>query len=475
MGEANRNRQKITMGLSARLLVLTVVFVMLAEVTIYAPSISRFRKVFLEEQIARARIALLALEAGEGGRVGPELEMELLLHAGAYGIALTRPKKKMLLLGGRMPPKVDLTVDLRRMVFPAWLVDAFITLAQSENRIMRVIAEGPEGSGSTIEVILDETPMRQAMIAFSGRILTLSILISLFTAGLVFFSLQWLMVRPILQITDNIMRFRAGPEDDAPVMPPTRRTDEIGLVQRELATMQQELRAALRQKARLATLGAAMAKINHDLRNTLATAMLASDGLADIDDPEVKRLTPRLYSAIDRAVSLCSQTLNFVQDAKTALRPTQFRLGELVAEVESRLKHDHAATNGLHQIVGDGLDQDVVADRDHLLRVLNNLALNAAQAGAGTLRIDARRQQGRLLIDVADDGPGLAQKARDRLFQPFAGSARKGGTGLGLVIARDIVHAHGGDLTLVRSGEDGTTFRIDLPVRPPAPTTETVP
>ena len=64
---------------------------------------------------------------------------------------------------------------------------------------------------------------------------------------------------------------------------------------------------------------------------------------------------------------------------------------------------------------------------------------------------------------MADDGPGIAVRARDDLFQPFAGSARDGGTGLGLVIARDVMRAHGGEITLVQSGNEGTTFRLELP------------
>jgi signal transduction histidine kinase len=97
--------------------------------------------------------------------------------------------------------------------------------------------------------------------------------------------------------------------------------------------------------------------------------------------------------------------------------------------------------------------------------VLNNLGRNARQAGAGSVRVGARLVGGRILIDIADDGPGLSDKARDRLFEPFAGSARDGGTGLGLIIARDIMRAHGGDIELVETGASGTTFRMLLPAR----------
>jgi signal transduction histidine kinase len=235
--------------------------------------------------------------------------------------------------------------------------------------------------------------------------------------------------------------------------------------------MQKELRAALRQKTRLATLGAAVAKINHDLRNSLSTAVLVSDRLADIDDPEVKAVAPRLYDAMDRAVNLCSQILNYVQDPALRLRPTYFHLQELVAEVGAVMRDPE--TLGLGGGAPDRLEWhnavefelDVDADRQQLFRVLTNLGQNARQAGAGKVTVSARKEGDSVLIDVADDGPGISSGARECLFKPFAGSERAGGTGLGLVIARDIMRAHGGDISLAETGDTGTTFRLRLPVR----------
>jgi signal transduction histidine kinase len=326
-----------------------------------------------------------------------------------------------------------------------------------------VVATEPRARDTAIEVIIDETPMREAMYGYSGRILTLSIIISLITASLLYLSLQLLMVRLIRQMCDNIIRFRQSPEDERTTMPASGRRDEIGWAQRELAVMQNDLRAALRQKTRLAALGSAVAKINHDLRNTLATAALASDHLASSKDPEVRRVTPRLYGAIDRAAALCGRTLDFVRDTRPAIRPSHFVLGDLLAELEA-LNAD-GGSGGLERLETTGIDLAIEADREQLLRAFNNLAHNAAQAGAKVLKIDARQQNGLVVIDIADDGPGIPEQIHGKLFQPFATSGRNGGTGLGLVIAREIVHAHGGELALAESGTHGTTFRIDLPVR----------
>ena len=470
MSASKRRLPRLLTSLSARLLVLTIFFVMLAEFLIYAPSIGRYRKVYLEDRIARAHLAMLALDSLPDIALGRDLENDLLFHTDTYGIVLNRPDRRMLVVHKEMPPEVDVTFDLKSGMFVSWIRDAFVALGQETNRVMRVVGMSPKDATVTVEVVMDETPMREAMYDYSGRILTLSIAISLFTAGLVYVSLQWLLVRPMRRITESMVIFREDPEDVSRTIRPSDRNDEIGVAQRQLAVMQEEVRAALKQKTRLATLGAAVAKINHDLRNSLATAVLVSDRLADIDDPEVKRVTPRLYHAIDRAVTLCSQTLNYVVDVTPTLEASRFRLHDLVDEVAVALSSPDGVGAEL-DIGAFDLDNDVdaelqvEADREQLFRVLSNLEQNALQAGAGLIRVAGGREDGRILIDVSDDGPGLPPRAREKLFQPFAGSARDGGTGLGLVIAKDIMRAHGGDLKLMSTGTDGTTFRIELPAR----------
>lgn len=464
-------------GLSARLLVLTIFFVMLAEFLIWAPSVARYRKAYLEEHLSKAHLAMLAVESMPEARVSDDLQRQLLFYTDTYSIVLNKPDQRMLMVGESMPPPIDLVVDTTRESFFGWIGDAFETLAQGKNRVLRVMGPSPKNPQIGVEVLIDETPMRKAMIAYSWRILGLSLLISFITAGLVFASLQWLMVGPVRRITRAMAEFRAAPEDETRAIRATDRSDEIGTAQRELARMQDELRLALRQKDRLATLGAAVAKINHDLRNSLATAVLAYDRLADIDDPEVKRVTPRLYRAIDRAVTLCSQTLDYVSHTDLKLRREPFHLHELVAEVGAALRSPETAHASPcapcapappDEPVMDWVNRipfeiTVVADRNQLFRVFHNIGLNARLAGASTLAVSAAAQGGRVTIRIEDDGPGLPDKARERLFQPFAASSREGGTGLGLVIARDIVRAHGGDIELVDTGPEGTAFRLDVP------------
>jgi signal transduction histidine kinase len=465
------------MGLSARLLLLTAFFVLLAEFLIYAPSIGRYRKVYLEERVSDARLATLALDATPDDMMTPDLERRLLFFAAAHGIVLRYPNRRMMILSGNMPRRVDATYDLRKKEsFIGWISDAFAVLARHKNRILRVIGPAPREPDVVVEVIIDEAPMRDKMLGYSTRILQLSLVISFITAGLVYLSLQWLMVGPMRRITAAMKAFRENPEDGARTIRPSGRGDEIGFAQRELAEMQKELRAALGQKTRLATLGAAVAKVNHDLRNSLTTAVLASDKLANIDDPEVRKVAPRLITAVNRAVALCSQTLNYVGGGLEKLDFSLFHLRELVAEVAAALHApgmEEDVANSAKTSAGAGVTVrndvdftiDVAADRIQLFRVFYNLCINAGQASAETVRFSAGLEDKTIVIEVTDDGQGFSGKAREKLFQPFAGSAREGSTGLGLVIAHDIMRAHGGDIELSGTGPAGARFRLTLPRR----------
>ena len=457
-------------SLSARLLVLTIAFVMLSEVLIYVPSIARFRLTYLQDRLSAAHIAALALEATPARAVSVELERRLLAHAEAYMIKLTTGSDGTHVLGEGTPPIPNLAIDVRRGGFVSYIGDAFGTLVQRENRVLHVTGISPRDPLVTVEVLIDEGPMRRAMVGYSGRILQLSIVISLLTAALVYLSLRWLLVQPMERLTRAMMRFRENPEDQSRTIRPGSRTDEIGTAERELAQMQAGLRAALMQRARLAALGEAVTKINHDLRNMLASAQLLSDRLAASEDPEVRHVTPTLFAAIDRAVALCGRVLEYARTGTPNLRWTTFSLGELVADVGVGLASPAARREGGNGFVWENkvpAGLRITADRDQLFRVVANLGRNAVEAGAARATVAAEIRDGWVSIAVADNGPGLPAKARERLFEPFSGSAKAEGSGLGLAIARELAHAHGGEITLVESTTAGTTFRLDLPLRQP--------
>jgi signal transduction histidine kinase len=451
----------ITGSLSARLLLLTVLFVMLSEVLIFVPSVARYRYNYLEDRINAAHLAIFALEATPDNMVSPQLADRLLAHVGAHGIVVHRPNNTTLMLDSEKPPHVDATYDLRKDGTLTLIRNAMMALAHRGNRVLRVLAVSQKDPGLVIEVLLDEAPMRREMWAFGIRVLELSIIISLLTAALLYVSLRWLLVTPLKRLTASMIAFRDDPEDAGRVIVPERRSDEIGLAQRELATMQETVRQSLRQKERLAALGTAVTKISHDLRNILSTARLMSDSLAGSAAPEVRRVAPTLLAAIDRAVALCSRTLTFTREEAPPLRRSRFALAGLVEELAEPQREIGEEAGHLDNDVPPSLILE--ADRDQLFRVLQNLVRNAVEAGARSVTVTAWVEDGSAVIEVMDDGPGLPPKARENLFRAFAGSARPGGTGLGLAIVREVLRAHGGDIQLRDSSGAGTVFALRLP------------
>jgi signal transduction histidine kinase len=454
----------VRFGLSARLLTLTVLFVMLAEVLIYVPSIANFRLRFLQDRLASARLAALVLDAAPAGAVPPELERRLVSQVGALTVAMKQGGARRLIAVTDMPPEVHAEIDLRNVRETHLVADAFQTLAAEQPRYLRVVGPGMEGV-DFVEIVLDESPLRDAMLDYSVNILLLSLVISAITAVLVYATLHRLIVQPVRRLTTSIMAFEERPEA-AVLIPGRKRTDEIGLAERALGAMQRTLADELRQKKHLADLGLAVSKINHDLRNMLASAQLFSDRLSSISDPTVQRFAPKLITALDRAIAFCQATLAYGRAAEPPPMRRRLPLVPVVEDLRDALGLWDG--EGVALINAVPTDLEVDADPEQLSRVLVNLGRNAKQAlslpgvVAPAVTVSARRRGSVVTIDVADNGPGIPEVQRLRLFKAFQTSGRDGGTGLGLTIAAELVSAHGGRITVL-PGEPGAVFRIEIP------------
>ena len=451
--------------LSGRFLFLTIIFVMLAEVFIFVPSVARFREDYLLARLERAQIASLALEADD--MISPELERELLENAGVFNVVLRRDEVRQLALSSSLPSSIADTYDLRDPSAMVLIGDALRTLFAAEDRVIRVIGNPVQDGGLLIEVTMMEMPLRQAMLDYGRNILVLSAVISIFTAVLLFVAAQMLIVRPIKGVVRTMSRYAEAPEDARRIIEPSAGVRELREAEEALHSLQTQLTGALRQKDRLAQLGGAVAKVSHDLRNILTSAQLFTDRIETSEDPLVRRMAPKLVGSISRAVNLCETTLAFGKAEEPAPRLTRVNLAAIVAEVldSERLAVGDAPISITEDIPAG---MTIRADGEQLYRVFSNLVRNARQAIAATqkpgeIRISATEDDSRWRIIVADTGPGLPQKAKEHLFQPFQGGARKGGAGLGLVIAADLVRGHGGRLELQQSDATGTRFVIDLP------------
>jgi signal transduction histidine kinase len=452
-------------GLSAKLLLLTVLFVMLAEVLVFVPSVSNFRRQWLMERLAAAQIASLAAEAAPGGQLPARLRDELLQSAKVKAIAVKRADSRQLIIEMDMPAEIDAHYDLRGASWLTLIADALKVFIAPDNRVIRVVGQPGFEADEFIEVVMEEAPLKAATVRYGLDILGLSILISMITAALVYLSLDALLVKPMTKLTRNIVRFSERPEDPTRIITPSSRRDEIGTAERELSAMQAELSVTLSQKSRLAALGLAVSKISHDLRNMLSSAQLLSDRLATVKDPRVQQLVPKLIASLDRAIRLCARTLDYGQAQEVPPRRKRFPLGLLVAEVGDGLGLPRPGRIEWSVAIDPKLEVD--ADRDQLYRVLSNLCRNALQAlessdALGEIAVNARREGAVTLIEVGDTGPGVTERARAHLFEAFQTVARKDGTGLGLAIAAELVRAHGGQITLVRN-DGGATFRVVIP------------
>jgi signal transduction histidine kinase len=451
--------------LSGRFLGLTIVFVVIAEVLIFVPSVSRFRADYLQNRLELAQLATLALLATPDEVVAPDLETELLATADVLNVVLRRDDVRELVLASPTPPPVDETFDLREADSLMLMRDALRVFAADHDRVIRVI--GRTSQGREIEVTLHEWPLRDAMIAHGRRILYISLGVTLATAALLFLAVQRLIVRPMSRFVGHMTDYRDDPEDTSRIIAPVSGARELRQAEAALQDLEVRLTAALRQKDRLAGLGGAVAKISHDLRNMLTTAQLMADRIEASGDPAVARTAPKLVGSLARAINLCERTLAYGKAEELPPEPAVFPLAPLVLEVlENEREAAAPARAEFAADVPDGLA--VRADADQLFRVLSNLIRNAAQAieasgRAGRVSVSASEQDGVSEIRIADTGPGLPLKARENLFQPFRGGVRQGGTGLGLVIAAELVKGHGGTLALEETGPRGSTFRITLP------------
>jgi signal transduction histidine kinase len=463
---------RIRFGLSAKLLLLMVLVVMLAEVGIFVPAVARYRLTLLETRLSAANTAALVFSAAQD--ISDDLSQQILKSIDARTLAMKsaqQERRRLLATTPEPPSKVLQDVDIRDMRPVRAIVDALETLLVArDDDLLRAVGPAPQG-GEFVEIVIPQRPLRKALWTYSRNIVLLSIALLAISAALIYFALHYLFVRPLYRITENMAAFRADPENRERILTPMPRHDEIGFVERELADMQRGLSDTLLEKTRLANLGLAVSKINHDLRNLLASAQLFSDRLARLPDPQVQRFAPKLVRALERAIAFCQSTLSYgrAQEPPPDRRPAA--LMEIVDDARDTLGVGPDCRICWITSVERGLTVD--ADRDQLLRVLINLARNAMQAlearapndpARDQIRITGRREGAVVVIEVADTGPGFSEQARAKLFQPFQGSTRSGGAGLGLVIAEELVKAHGGEITLV-DGTIGATFHVKIPDR----------
>jgi len=457
-----------TDSLAGRLLGLTAAIVLAIEICVFVPALARFHEDWIRERINQAQIAALALEPGND--IADTLEDQLLTNAEVQHVALQREGERVLLLGdpnAGPPATPPVTYDYTNATSSQRFVWAYDTFFAPPSRVLRVLAKPRFETGDFIEIVLREAALKRAMEAYAWNFLWASTLILVAAAALIYGMLTVAFVRPMRELTEAIERFRDKPEDVSIAFPRSPSADEIGRAQRAAADMAEQVRNSMRQKDRLAALGAAVARIGHDLRNMLSTAQMVADRLSKFEDPEVQRQAQRLERTIARASGLATGTLKYGRADEKA--PELQRL-EVAAAVEDAVDDGLVGFDEITYKPEIETELACVADPEHFHRIVTNLVRNAAQAmrqdsvGPRDVIVRAARFETRCEIEIIDHGAGVRENLRDRLFEPFVSAAPEaGGTGLGLAIARELTRAMGGELELTRTGAEGSTFKITLP------------
>ena len=472
--QANVWRERLTPrapdGLSARLLLLTAAFTLAVEALIMGPNLAAFHERWLRDRLQAAELASVGVEALPYSAVEDDTAAELMRIGGVQAVALTEQGVRRLLLQAPNLPRAPELIDLRQQDNWARLTDPWRTLFGHPDRSLRVQAKPRYRSGDFIEIVTPAQPLKLELKAFLLNSLLVSLLISVTAGALLYGGLALLVLRPLRRVTRSMERFAADPESEAET--PSDRHDEIGRVERELSRMQDEVRHSLRSRARLVALGEAVAKINHDLRNMLTSAQMASERLATSADPQVAKALPRLERALSRAAGLSRNVLEYGKSEEPAPQKTRVVLTKALtlAAEDAGLE-----TDGVRLVKQLPARFALEADPDQLYRILVNLMRNARQAieadpgrpperrGKGAITISALGEDGFCVVRIADDGPGIPPRLAERLFEPFVSSKTSDGTGLGLTISRELAALHGGDLRLIAADAPGAVFELRLP------------
>ncbi|MBU7589264.1 MAG: HAMP domain-containing histidine kinase, partial [Sphingopyxis terrae] len=359
-------------ALAWRLLLLTFAFAAVVEVLIVAPSAASFHERWLLDRLQSAELASVGVEALPYSAVEDETADQLLAIGGVQAVVVGDQGVRRLLLQAPNLPRTPELIDLRRDRPVTRLLDPWRTLFGHPDRSIRVQARPRYRSGDFIEILAPAEPLKQELRTFLLNSLLTSLLISLVAGGLLYAGLAVLVLQPLRRVTRSIERFARDPEAEGD--PPGERNDEIGRVERELSRMQEEVRQSLRSRARLVALGEAVAKINHDLRNMLTSAQMASERLAASPDPQVAKALPRLERALGRAAALSRNVLEYGRSEEPA--PQKTRL-PLAAAITAAAEDAGLTPDGVRLVKSLPARCAVSADPEQLHRILVNLMRNA--------------------------------------------------------------------------------------------------
>ncbi len=373
------------------------------------------------------------------------------------------------------------------------IVATTLTADQAQSAGVRALAanspqSGPRdvevGQENFVATSLDlsgqqQTPVRLTVLGsydqvakFLGNLNRLLLLLGLTAvllgSGLVFL-ISYTFTRPLASLVDGVRALEHG-DYYHPLDP--RGSDEVAELTSAFDRMRASLlktQQALLESEQLATIGRMASSISHDLRHALAAVVANSEFLCDgrLTSAQREELYQEVRSGVNQMTDLIDSLLEFAR-TRESLSPSYASVGETVQRAMQAVRL-HPRHQGTPIELHCNSQSLAWFDPRKLERALYNLLLNACEAAPsseGRVLVTVERTGHAVTISVSDNGPGIAEPIRDKLFHPFVSFGKENGTGLGLTVVQKIVQDHGGQVLLERTADARTIFRITLPGRP---------
>jgi signal transduction histidine kinase len=294
-------------------------------------------------------------------------------------------------------------------------------------------------------------------------------LTAVLAGSLLVFLISHTFTRPLENLVAGV---RALEQGDYAYPLQVRGGDEVAEVTGTFDRMRKNLQKTHRElldAERLATIGRMASSISHDLRHSLAAVMANAEFLCESNLTPGQRedLYAEIRIAVDQMTDLIESLLEFSR-TRESLRPSYGDVRSAVDRAVQGVKAHPEFQRIRIRITGEGSTEGWF-DFKKLERALLNLLLNACEVvpeESGRIEIGLRRKGESLEIRIEDNGPGIAEAVRDRLFEPFVSHGKENGTGMGLTVVQKILQDHGGDVAVEHTSASGTTFRINIPLNP---------
>ena len=296
-------------------------------------------------------------------------------------------------------------------------------------------------------------------------------LTAVLAGSLLVFLISHTFTRPLENLVAGV---RALEQGDYAYPLQARGGDEVAEVTGTFDRMRKNLQKTQRElldAERLATIGRMASSISHDLRHSLAAVMANAEFLCESNLTPGQRedLYAEIRIAVNQMTDLIESLLEFSR-TRESLHPSYGDIRSAVDRAVQGVKAHPEFQRIRIRISGEGSTEGWF-DFKKLERAFLNLLLNACEvvpAGSGKIDIQLTRKGESLEIRIEDNGPGIAEAVRDRLFEPFVSHGKENGTGMGLTVVQKILQDHGGDVAVEQTSASGTTFRINIPLNPSA-------